>query len=254
MRDSAERVRSYLSRHWFKFGMVLILVFILLKKDLSFQINLRSPVRMEKPTAQPPQPVKEQEETRERLTDNLDTPPAPSSPETPPPVDRFEFPSIGGETPKRPAAARELAQIDEAAQQAFLDRFTHVAEAEHRKYGIPASIVLANGMLLSQAGKRDLAVRGNNFFALPCTADWQGASGTYQGRCYRHYENAWTSFRDHSLYLTTGARSHLRQLPPDDYRAWAKALEKAGFGEESKLADQLIRIIETHALHTLDSR
>ncbi len=252
MSGSADRFRSLLSRHWLKVGIAVILVIVIIKKDFSFQINLRSPVKLEEPAQAPPptQPVKEEKE-QERLTENR--PVSADGKGQLPPVDRFEFPSIGGEKPARKSAVGELAKIDPATRQAFLERFTHVAEAEQRKYGIPASVILGNGLLLSLAGQRDMALRGNNYFALPCTADWQGETGRYQGSCYRHYENAWTSFRDHSLYLTTGSYSQLRQLASKDYRLWAEALGKMGFGEQKNYDKQLIGLIEELKLHELDA-
>ena len=61
-----------------------------------------------------------------------------------------------------------------------------------------------------------------------------------------------TSFRDHSLFITTGHLSDLRRLEADDYKAWARELEKKGFYEEENMARQVIELIEEYGLYELD--
>jgi flagellum-specific peptidoglycan hydrolase FlgJ len=126
-----------------------------------------------------------------------------------------------------------------------------VAENEQLKYGVPASVILASGLLMSEAGNAELSREGNNFFALPCTADWKGQEGYHDGKCFRYYENAWTSFRDNSLYLTTYLFPG-KQLPADDYKSWVAALEQVKYGDEPNLAAQLAKIIDHYDLHELD--
>ena len=145
--------------------------------------------------------------------------------------------------------------MDEGSIQAYIARFSKVAASERKKFGIPASIILGNALLHSLAGTAEIAEAGaNNHFALRCTPDWQGPQRTYAGQCYRQYENAWTSFRDHSFYITTGSFSHLRQLSDTDYKGWADALEKAGFSQEKDLGRQLVKAIQVYGLEKLDRR
>ena len=72
------------------------------------------------------------------------------------------------------------------------------------------------------------------------------------GKCFRTYENAWTSFRDHSYYITTGRMAALKKLKDADYKAWAKALEKADFSNDEDFAAQLIMVVEKYELTKLD--
>ena len=46
----------------------------------------------------------------------------------------------------------------------YIDRFKKVAMTEHQKFGIPASITLAQGILESGAGKSLLTKKTNNHF------------------------------------------------------------------------------------------
>jgi len=107
-------------------------------------------------------------------------------------------------------------------------------------------------MLQSFAGQRDMSLSGNNHFALPCVSGWKGESATYNDACYRHYENAWTSFRDHSLYVSTGPNKKLLALGSKDYKAWAKGLEKSKSFDIDNLAATLISIINEYDLTKYD--
>lgn len=254
MSASTTHLWLYLQRNWFKLALAAILLFIILKKDLSFRINLNTPLRMEQAPPYPSTPVdqKKGEAQPERFTDNHGAKQHTAT--ELPGTERFEL-LPQASTRRVLSAAELLEQVEESTIKAYLKRFSQVAVAERKKFGIPAAITLANALLHSQAGTKDSAGGGaNNHFGLPCTADWQGSSGQHAGHCLRHYENAWTSFRDCSLYLTTGRFANLRQLPADDYKAWARALEKEGFSAEKNLARQLIQLIEKYGLDELDRK
>ena len=237
------QVWPYLSRHWFKIGLIALLLFVLLRKDFSFSI------RMGAPQPKPEQQLEATRTRRETLTDVSTAAPVAEKESL---LDKLNIFSGSGSTDEQLQLLKGLKQEDEAAVQAFINRFVHVAQTEQEKYGIPASITLANGLLHSRAGQREAAREANNYFALPCTSDWQGPSATYGGQCLRQYDNAWTSFRDHSLYLTTGALSHLRENDKKDYRAWARGLEKAGYGNTPGLARQLEAVIDQYQLFQYD--
>lgn len=146
----------------------------------------------------------------------------------------------------------QLQEVEESTILAFIKRFAHVAENEQIKFKIPASITLANALLLSQAGQHPIAQSNNNNFSLQCTKDWIGRTVEWQGQCFRDYENAWTSFRDHSLFLTTGPNGVLQEIGEENYKGWAKALEEINFAGQRNLADQIIRTIEKYKLYRFD--
>ncbi|MBK7871592.1 MAG: glucosaminidase domain-containing protein [Saprospiraceae bacterium] len=245
--NTISRITAYVRQNWFKIGIVLVLIFILIKKDLTFNINLRSPIKTTIPQQQEPAPQSRKEKSKEVLTESASKQTASTAPEQ----DLFDV-SWFGKKNRQPKAIAQLHQVEEASKQAYLKRFARVAVSESSKFNIPASIILANAMLQSMAGTSDLAQQSNNQFALPCTQDWQAEKYESDGNCYRAYENAWTSFRDHSFYITTGSFAALRKLDRNDYKAWAKALENEDFSEEKDYAKQLIQIIEQYELSKLD--
>ncbi|MFH6768884.1 glucosaminidase domain-containing protein [Gaetbulibacter aquiaggeris] len=138
----------------------------------------------------------------------------------------------------------------------YLDLFSDIAQQEMRLYGIPASITLAQGILESSSGKGRLAVEANNHFGIKCH-DWTGDRIHHDDdslqECFRKYNDAKYSFRDHSLFLTTRSRySKLFELDKDDYKAWARELKAAGYATDKKYPDKLIYLIERYKLIRLD--
>ena len=71
--------------------------------------------------------------------------------------------------------------------------------------------------------------------------------------CFRKYESAEDSYRDHSEYLRAKSRyAFLFDLSMTDYKAWARGLQKAGYATSPTYAESLIRIIEVFDLHRFD--
>lgn len=240
---------NFIKVHWFKIALVAFLLFLIFKKDFSFTINLNAPAPTE--TMMPERQPVEQERPPKRETF---TEQAKQQHLTPAPeqgvLDRFDFSSILGGSERQ--LKDDLNKVAPEKVTAYLERFGRVARSEQKKFGIPASIIMANALLHSRAGENQTSRQANNHFGLSCTADWQGEKLEKDGDCYRVYENAWTSFRDHSFFLTTGTFAELRQLDPKDYKAWAKAMEKKQYTKSDDLAEQLIEVIEQWRLYELD--
>lgn len=247
-------VLAYLKKHWFKITLIAILIFVGLKKDLSFRINVQTPVRQGQPAPDPGEEAPIQsvkgEQKRETYTENLDQP---VEAKTSAVIDQFQLTPLGSSSENRMNGYERVKAVENEAVSAYIERFSRVAVMEQEKYGIPASIVLGNALLRSRAGKSEMAREGDNHFALKCTSDWQGESGKYDSQCFRHYENAWTSFRDHSLFLTTGEMGRrLSGLSGKSFKEWSRALEKANFSDEKEYGKQLIRVIQDYQLEQFD--
>ena len=240
------KTKSFLTKNWYKLIVVGFCVYIFFHKDLSFSINLKSPLNIEQPDSpnEPPQQTnfKELEKITEQSNSNVVAGNSAL-------MDRFDVSIFGSGNHTTSTAKMALSKIDESTQVAYLKRFAHVAITEQKKYGIPASIILANALLHSSAGQNQLASTHNNQFALNCGNNWSKASINIQSQCFRKYKTAWASFRDHSTYLTSGSFKHLRQLGEGDYKAWAAALEKGNFSSEPNLSGTLIEIIEKFQLY-----
>ena len=147
--------------------------------------------------------------------------------------------------------------MSQTDRERYIETHKDMAIAEMRQYGIPASITLAQGILESGNGKSRLAVAARNHFGIKCHTDWDGERVYHDDdradECFRKYDKVEDSFRDHSLFLADRGRyAFLFELAMDDYRAWAKGLQKAGYATNKKYADLLIRIIEDNRLYRFD--
>jgi flagellum-specific peptidoglycan hydrolase FlgJ len=141
----------------------------------------------------------------------------------------------------------------------YVAQFKDIAMDNMRIYGIPASIVLAQGILESGAGRGDLAVNANNHFGIKCHEDWTGETIKHDDdsaqECFRKYDDVSESFKDHALFLTTRGRySNLFALSKGDYKGWARGLRTAGYATDPKYPNKLISYIERYNLNQYDNQ
>lgn len=139
----------------------------------------------------------------------------------------------------------------------YIEEYKNIAIREMNEYGIPASITLAQGILESADGQSELARLANNHFGIKCHSSWQGEKVYHDddedNECFRKYESAEESYRDHSLFLRNGRRySSLFTLDPYDYEAWAEGLKDAGYATDRSYPERLVKIIEDYSLEQYD--
>ena len=140
----------------------------------------------------------------------------------------------------------------------YINKYQKSAINQMKKYKIPASITLAQGILESNNGNSRLATKANNHFGIKCHSSWNGkkiyADDDKKNECFRSYKNVANSFEDHSLFLTKYDRyKFLFDYKLTDYKSWAKGLKKAGYATNKKYADILIKIIEENKLYKFDN-
>lgn len=155
------------------------------------------------------------------------------------------------------AANKENPNFTTYTTLSYIETFKAVAIAEMNKYGIPASITLAQGISESGSGNSTLAKYANNHFGIKCTSDWKGKAyykdDDQSNDCFRVYKDARESYKDHSEFLKRKRYSFLFELDKNDYRNWAIGLKTAGYATNPKYADMLIGIIEKYKLNQYDS-
>lgn len=140
----------------------------------------------------------------------------------------------------------------------YLQRFGPVAVEQMKKYGIPASITLAQGLLESGRGTSRLATIGNNHFGIKADDRWKGDTirSFDNGRwcTFRKYKDAGKSYEDHSRFLCENSRyDFLFELETTDYKRWAKGLKDTYYAEDREYDKKLIGIIERYELDQYDS-
>lgn len=150
-----------------------------------------------------------------------------------------------------------LAAAPVSPQQKYIEKYAVTAVREMYRSGVPASITLAQGILESGSGRSRLASEGNNHFGIKCH-DWKGRSmrvdDDEKNECFRVYDDADQSFRDHSDFLRYRDRYKLLfEYEITDYKSWAYGLKKAGYATAPAYAESLIRIIEENGLSRFDT-
>ena len=142
-------------------------------------------------------------------------------------------------------------------QQRYIARYAPIAVNEMYRTGVPASITLAQGIIESRSGQSTLAVEGNNHFGIKCHNSWRGktmlADDDRKNECFRAYDSAEESFRDHSDFLRYRDRyKFLFDFKTTDYKSWAYGLKQAGYATDPSYASKLIQCVEDYGLARFD--
>ena len=173
----------------------------------------------------------------------------------------------------------------------YIDQFRDIAAAEMNQTKIPASIILAQGLLETDAGRSILAKKGNNHFGIKCRAvrgfrrdgrisdsdfdfhslaiDCMQMRDDYAWDRFEVYTSPANSFRRHSLllqdrrygwmlhkYEVGGVYAIPKKLYGQSevpyYAAWALGLKSSGYATSRTYAEKLTLIIETYQLWKID--
>ena len=146
--------------------------------------------------------------------------------------------------------------------QSYADRYAEAAMEQMKRYGIPASVTLAQGMLESSNGESELSRLGNNHFGIKATASWLKNGGEYlvytddkANEKFCKYNSVADSYEHHSKFLANNQRyAKCFQLSPDDYKGWTKGIAKAGYASGMGYATDLQDIIELNGLQKYDQQ
>ena len=136
---------------------------------------------------------------------------------------------------------------------AYIDEYKDLAMEEMIRTGVPAAITLAQGILESQAGQSDLTLESNNHFGIKCKGEWTGDvvyhDDDAKNECFRRYNSAEESYRDHSDFLKSRPNySSLFDIDVTDYKSWAYGLKKCKYATNPSYAQSLINYIEKYNL------
>lgn len=145
----------------------------------------------------------------------------------------------------------------ETNSQAYIERYKLMAIHEMLIYKIPASITMAQAILESSNGESKLAKKANNHFGIKCHLDWKGKTfikdDDKKDECFRVYEHAEESYRDHSIFLAKAGRyASLFKLEPHDFVSWAKGLRETGYATDTAYPTKITSLINRYELFDLD--
>lgn len=190
---------------WFKLGLAAFAFFLLSRKDIQLSVNMRSPLAM-------------QADNEERSGNDQ--------------MGMARPMSLRGAA----ATVATVSDLDERRVRDYIQRFGKVAQAEQDRYGMPASIKMAQALLESRAGALPAEQGSNNHFGAPLSG--------------QAYENAWENWRAHSLFVVHTYPALIET--GGDYHAWAAALQRSGYSQDARYAHKLVQAVEDFRLHELD--
>jgi len=199
----------------FKLTLLAVVIILVTQKDIRFSVNLKAPLAG----------IGQSQEPEAVAASNKS-------------LGKF---SLSDALPFGKAAVKSeelvsVSDLDHEEVNDYIGRFSKVAVAEMRKFGIPASIKMAQAILESKAGKSNSVRLSNNHFGSPLSQT--------------EYVSAWENWRAHSLYL----KNECSTLFDDayGYKQWAKGLQKLKYNTDKNYADKLIQVIEKYELTLLD--
>ncbi len=225
-------IESFLKRNWFQIGLAAIVLIAFVQKDISIefsfdndQLDNSALLATHKATSNKSKSAKQKmgfDIFNSDKESHISKPKAVK-------VKAVERPTnVSPKAVSFKGSEKLIASITNKNQAfEFIDRFGDVAASEAKKFDLEKAVILGLGLYHASSPKTALAIKANNYFAMPCTPDWQGESISYNDACYRTYESAWFSFRDQSKYLSL-LQKNMNRGEKMSISQWANVLKKNG--------------------------
>ncbi len=210
---------------WLKIIAVLLIGYIVMKKDFQFNLAFNSPFSMFN-------------------DDNNQS-------------NEYAKATTFSALESNPYAPISASTLQEKKAVAFIDQYKEIAIADMKEFGIPASIKMAQALIESRAGQSRLAVNNNNFFGMKCFSSkckkghCTNATDDHHKDFFRKYDSVQESWRSHSSLISQGRYAKLVKFG-NDYKKWATGLKKAGYATDKSYDKKLINTIEKYKLYQLD--
>lgn len=156
-----------------------------------------------------------------------------------------------------------------AQQNEFLKMAVPLAQAAQRKYGVPASVTIAQAILESSNdlgwGQSQLAREANNFFGIKAahlsapdsyvtfsTHEFvHGSLESVQAE-FARYDTPAESFDAHARLLAFAPRYKPAMAKRDDPAAFALALQQCGYSTNPRYASGLLALVRAYDLEQYD--
>lgn len=179
--------------------------------------------------------------------------------------------SVFGITLSFVAKSPEMVQWDvgERTQerQRFFDTIRQDAQMNQDKYGVFASVTMAQAALESDFGKSQLSAQYGNLFGVKGAPQESVALATKEyinnkwidtTAYFKKYDNWAQSILDHGYLLRYGTSWNKHQyqavLVAQNYQEAARGLVASGYATDPTYAQKVIEMIETYQLHQYDLR
>lgn len=160
--------------------------------------------------------------------------------------------ALGGNT----KVSQRVSNID---QNEFFTKYAHAAMEQQQRYGIPASVTLAQMAYESFWGQSTLATTGNNFFGIKCSREWLAAGKPYSlhdddkpNEKFCNYASVKESIEHHSRLLMGDRYKRCHRYLPTDYHNWLVAIKECGYATAPDYVRKLEGLIKQYKLYLFD--
>ncbi|MEL6866926.1 MAG: glucosaminidase domain-containing protein [Bacteroidota bacterium] len=216
---------------WLKIAIIALAAFVLLKKDMQFNLAFKAPM-----------PIfnGDEQDHESGLAQTMSM--------------------SGGDRANNPYAPASPAMLKDERTMNYVKKHADAAIKQMHEFGIPASIKMAQALVESRAGTSMLAKKNNNHFGIKCFSrkckkgHCTNAYDDHHKDFFRKFDSTTDSWQAHSRLISQGRYAHLKKLGKLDYKGWAHGLKKAGYATDKRYAEKLINTIEKYQLYELDKR
>ena len=142
---------------------------------------------------------------------------------------------------------------------AFFEKYAAAAMEEQRRYGIPASVTLAQMAVESGYGESNLAKQDNNYFGIKASQDWIKSGKPWSYHHDDHYNDKFCTFGSalesleyHSKVLMADRYKACRQYAQTDHLHWIEGIKKGGYATDSRYVATIEGVIRKYGLEKYD--
>lgn len=147
-------------------------------------------------------------------------------------------------------------KLDKLSAEEFIEKYSPYAVQSWKKYGVPASITLAQGLVESSAGNSKGARVARNFFGIKCFSKHHKwccvkANDDSNADSFVIFNSPKESFEGHAKFLCKPRYKSLHKFGRN-YKSWAYGLKSKGYATDKAYASKLINVIERYKLYQYD--
>jgi Mannosyl-glycoprotein endo-beta-N-acetylglucosaminidase len=149
----------------------------------------------------------------------------------------------------------------------FIESVGAAAQRSMRSTSVPASVTVAQAILESDWGRSRLTRQGNNLFGIKALGGVAGPAGVVTLATWEHlgggdvvvqapfraYYTLEQSIDDHGRFFTSNKRYAGALAVAGDARAFAQAVQDAGYATDPGYASKLIGLMDRYNLYRFDS-
>ena len=144
---------------------------------------------------------------------------------------------------------------------AFFERYAAAAIEEQKRYGIPASVTLAQMAVESGYGESSLAKQDNNYFGIKASKSWLNAGKPWSYHHDDHYNDKFCTFASplesleyHSKVLMANRYKACFQYNSDDHYHWISGIKAGGYATDPHYVAKIEKVIKDYGLERFDKQ